>query len=203
MQRRSSARVHAAFVMEQTLGHVTHSQNLRQAVETRSEISAEWLAVPFAARGAERLIPVMRSNWSVRASWRARRALDAAMSRSRFDIVFFHTQVTSLFSHSIMRRLPSIVSMDATPMNYDSIGASYGHSPAGGGMLDRRKYELNKRSFQSAAALVTWTEWARQSLVSDYGVDPEIVRVISPGAATEFFELGQSRAAPPANGTNE
>src|SRR4028119_901210 len=88
--------IRAAFVMEQTLGHVTHAQNLRSALAVQGEIVPTWLPVPFPVTGPGRALPVWRSNWSVRASWRARRALDAALATELHNAVFIHTQVASL-----------------------------------------------------------------------------------------------------------
>ena len=179
--------------MEQTLGHVTHGRNLRAVLAQQSHVRPTWLPIPFDVRGPARLIPLVRSNWSVRASWRARRALDTALRTETHDAVFFHTQVASLFSTSVMRRIPSIVSLDATPINYDSVGRYYNHRPAGNGLLDRQKYRLNQRALQAATALVSWSEWTRRSLVDDYQIDPSRIRVIAPGAAPEFFRIGQHR----------
>jgi glycosyltransferase involved in cell wall biosynthesis len=92
-----------------------------------------------------------------------------------------------------MRRVPSVISLDATPINYDSLGVSYGHRPAGDGFLDHRKHALNRLAYESAAALVTWSEWARRSLVDDYGIDSRAVSVITPGAAPTYFDLGAAR----------
>ena len=192
-----SSRVRAAFVFEQTLGHVTHFRNLRDFAAQQSVVEPAWLPIQFEVTGAARLLPVLRSNWSVRASWRARRALDAALARSPLDALFFHTQTTSLFSISLMRRIPTVVSMDATPINYDSLGEHYGHRPANDGFLDRQKYQLNRAAFQAATRLVTWSDWARRSLIDDYGIEGDRVRVLAPGAATAFFEIGRARAADP------
>src|SRR5207302_10160589 len=131
---------------------------------------------------------------------RARRALDRVLAQGRTDALLFHTQVTALFSVQHMRRLPAIVSLDATPINYDSVGAAYGHRPAGDGWLDQQKYRMNRAVLHTAAGLVTWSDWARRSVLEDYGVEAERVRVIAPGAAGAYFELGEHRyAAQPAN----
>ncbi|MBV9175279.1 MAG: glycosyltransferase family 4 protein [Chloroflexi bacterium] len=184
--------VRAAFVMEQSLGHVTHYRNLREFTDTQPDVTPVWLPIPFDVRGADRLMPVLRSNWSVRASWRALRALNNV--HGPLHAIVFHTQVTSLLASNIMRRVPSLISLDATPMNYDTMGEHYGHRPAGDGLLDRRKYELNRRAFRAATRLVTWSDWARRSLVDDYGVDPARISVLAPGAGEAYFELGQRRA---------
>jgi glycosyltransferase involved in cell wall biosynthesis len=185
--------VRTAFVMEQALGHVTHARNLQSLVAERSDIASTWLPIPFDVRGAARFLPLLRSNWSVRASWRARRALSTALAHTPHDALVFHTQVTALFSVALMRRLPSIVSMDATPINYDRVGAYYGHRPAGNTFLDTRKFQMNQAVFTAAAALVTWSNWARASLIDDYATDPARIHVLAPGAAPAYFEIGERR----------
>ena len=184
-----------AFVMEQTLGHVTHARNLRAALAERPSLDPCWLPIPFGVTGAARLIPLYRGNWSVRASWRARRALRSALAHGPLDALLFHTQVTSLFSADLMRQIPTVISLDATPFNYDEVGASYGHRAANDGFLDRQKYQMNRRALHGAVALVAWSEWAKRSLVEDYGVDPARVRVLAPGASSAFFEVGRQRFA--------
>jgi glycosyltransferase involved in cell wall biosynthesis len=185
-----------AFVMEQTLGHVTHARNLASALAERPELSADWLPIPFEVGGLARLLPYYRGNWSVRASWRARRALDASEARGPLNGLMFHTQCTALFSVDRMRRLPAVISLDATPLNFDHVSriGGYTHRPAGESFLDRQKYLMNRRAFHAAAALVPWSEWARRSLIDEYGVDPARIRVLAPGAAPEFFALGRQRA---------
>ena len=42
---------------------------------------------------------------------------------------------------------------------------------------------------------MSWSEWAKESLVRDYGVAPDRVRVIPPGAAPAYFEVGRERLA--------
>src|SRR5437588_11692780 len=101
--------IRTAFVMEQALGHVTHYRNLREFTDRQADIAPTWLPIPFDVRGAARWVPLLRSNWSVRASWRARRALNAARARGPLDAVVFHTQVTSLFSVGLLRDIPSVI----------------------------------------------------------------------------------------------
>src|SRR5436190_23585038 len=97
-----------AFVMEQALGHVTHARNLAAALGDRGDIEPTWLPIPFETHGAARFLPLLRSNWSVRASWRARRALHAALTSRDVGALVFHTQVTALFSVGLMRRTPTL-----------------------------------------------------------------------------------------------
>lgn len=168
------------FVMEQTLGHITHYRNLRATVDDDASVAPTWYPLAFAPRGAWETLPPIRGNWSVRASLRARRLLDRDNAAERFDALFFHTQVTTLLSAKLMHHIPTVVSLDATPINYDAVGAAYGHAPSSG-PIERVKRRLNKRTLHAASALVAWCDWARQSLIDDYGVDASRITVVAPG----------------------
>jgi glycosyltransferase involved in cell wall biosynthesis len=181
--------VRAAFLMEQTLGHVTHAQNLRAAAARHPELEVTWIPIPFETTGVARFVPGYR-NWSVRASWRAR----ARLARGGFDALFFHTQVTSLFSAGLMRRVPSVVSLDATPLNFDSVAEAYGHRRSRGTWLDAQKHRLNVAALSAAKALVTWSEWAASSLVREYGIPRERILVRAPGASRAYLAIGEERS---------
>lgn len=173
------------FVMEQTLGHVTHYRNMRATIDADPSVNATWYPLAFPPRGTLETLPVLRDNWSMRASMRARRAL-AHDGAGRFDALFFHTQVTTLLCVELMRRIPSVISLDATPINYDAVGSAYGHQRARGG-VELLKVALNKRSLHAARALVTWCDWARRSLIDDYGVDATRITVIPPGVNLDLW----------------
>lgn len=186
------ARPAVGFVMEQTLGHVTHYANLRAAVDANPTVSATWYPLNFAPNDRLERLPFLRSNWSARASWRAWSTLMRADAAHRFDSLFFHTQVTTLLCSRLMRRVPSVVSLDATPRNYDVVGAAYGHRQ-GPAMVEALKRSVNARSLHAARALVTWCEWARQSLIHDYGVAGDRVAVIPPGVNLKLWPRPEPR----------
>ncbi len=192
--------IRAAFVMEQSLGHVTHGMNLRDFLSAQQEVVPTWLPIPFTVGGAGRALPLWRSNWSLRASWRARRALEGALGTSLHQAVLFHTQVVSLFSTGIMKRVPSIISLDATPINFDTVAQYYDHRPATDGWVDRQKYRLVREAFHAASALVSWSEWAKGSLTDDYGIEASKIHILAPGAAPAYFEIGRRRHAAGAEG---
>lgn len=178
IRQNDQTRLRLCFVMEQTLGHVTHYKNLRAAVDAEAAVEATWFPLTFAPRGTLETLPLLRSNWSMRASLRARRMLGS--DNPPYDALFFHSQVATLFSTARMRMVPTVISLDATPRNYDEVGAAYGHR-RGSAALEGLKDALNRRALHAARALVTWCEWTRRSLIADYGVVPERVTVIPPG----------------------
>ncbi|MGH2515388.1 MAG: glycosyltransferase family 4 protein, partial [Ktedonobacterales bacterium] len=151
---------------------------LLRYVRTDETVKPTWLPIEFAVPDRWRRVPLLHSNWSVRASLLAHQDIRRARRKTKLDAIFYHTQVTSLLSTRITD-LPTIISLDATPLNYDTVGAFYGHTA--GGPLEKLKFRLNKRALDHAEALVTWCQWAKDSLVADYGVLPEKVTVIPPG----------------------
>ena len=179
------------FALEYSLGHVTHAQNLKRALADRADVAATYVDLPYdGMRGAWTRLPGVRSNWSLRASLGAYLGLRG--QARRLDALLFHTQVTSLFSAGLMRRVPSVVSLDATPLQYDALGAFYGHVPSSNTRLEALKKRLNQRAFGAARHLVTWSQWAKDSLASDYGVPPEKVVVIPPGIDTALWDFSRS-----------
>ncbi len=176
------------FVLEQALGHVTHAQNLRRTLANDPRDQASYMDIPYYdTPGWQSKLPGVRSNWSVRASLAAYQMLRP--QAGQLDAALFHTQVTSLFSAGLMRRVPSVVSLDATPVQYDALGALYGHVPSGSARLENIKKRLNQRSFHAARHLVTWSEWAKGSLVADYGVSADKITVIPPGIDLDLWDF--------------
>ncbi len=180
-----------SFVMEQTLGHVTHYRNLRSAIEADGRLGATWFPLAFPPAGRVESLPLIRGNWSVRSSMRARHLLTPDQVG---DAVFFHTQVTTLLSVGLLRRIPSVISLDATPINYDTVGLGYGHG-RGNRHVENLKRRLHSRPLLAAHALVTWCDWARRSLVSDYGVAEERISVIPPGVPLALWPSPATRSS--------
>jgi glycosyltransferase involved in cell wall biosynthesis len=169
-----------AFVIEQALGHVTHGRNLQANVGKDSQVQPYWALVPWETHGLAARVPFYRSNWTVRAGWRARRMVGELASQVPLDAIFFHTQVPAVLSINWLRQIPGVVSLDATPLQYDELGEFYGHS-AGPAWLERLKWRSTRDCLAEARRVVTWTEWAKGGLIRDYDMAPEKVSVIPPG----------------------
>jgi glycosyltransferase involved in cell wall biosynthesis len=168
------------FLLEQSLGHVTHTKNLLANVALDSDVHAHWGLIDFEVKGLGSRIPVYRSNWTVRAGVRARREVARINRRTRLDALFFHTQVPAVLAQSWLGKIPGIVSLDATPLQYDELGAFYKHEK-GPAWLENLKWRLNRDCFRSARRLVAWAEWTKLGLVRDYEVPGDKITVIPPG----------------------
>lgn len=161
------------FVVEQVLGHITHGQNLQANVARDSSIRADWSMPVWDAPGLAGKVP----NWTVKVGLQVRRDL-AQMQRP--DVLFFHTQVTAVLAQDWLKRIPSIISIDATPLQYDSLGEFYTHKQ-GPSWMENLKYRLDRNCFQAAHHIVTWSEWAKEGLIRDYEIPADKITVIPPG----------------------
>lgn len=184
-QLQGGRRPRLLFVVEQTLGHVAHTHNLERALAAQPDVCWEVIRIPYrTAGGPLRLTPL--GTWSWRASWDARRQLDARLRRGPVDALFLHTQATALLCSGLLARIPGIVSLDATPANLDQVGRAYGHA-RGPERIERLKRQAVSRPLRAASAVVAWCRWAADSLVADYGIEPERIQVIPPGVDTALF----------------
>ncbi len=98
-----------------------------------------------------------------------------------YQLLHFHTQIQAYSSVSVMQQIPTVITTDMT-----AISASRQKTirfPS----TYRINIELDRRVFRAAAHTVVFTEWARRSLVEDYGISPDRVSVIPPGSRLETF----------------
>jgi glycosyltransferase involved in cell wall biosynthesis len=180
-----------AFIMEQVLGHITHTQNLERNVGRDPEIRAAWGLLRFESSGLPARLPLY-GNWTVRAGLQARTALRSISRRMPLDAIFFHTQVPAVLARDWVRRVPSIISMDATPLQYDRLGQFYNHR-VGSPPMELMRWRLNRDSLLAARHIVTWSDWAKDGL-AEYEVSAEKITTIPPGVNTDDWTRPAPRA---------
>ncbi len=171
------------FVLEQTLGHITHSANLQHLVGADPDVDAVFAPIAFDVDGWAAHVPGF-GNWTVRAGVRTRRAIRGLLRSGPVDALFIHTQVPAILSPDHVKRLPTVVSLDATPIQYDELGAHYGHD-TGGRLAERLKWRANTACFARADAVVVWAAWTKAGLVDRYEVPADKIHVIPPGVDVE------------------
>jgi glycosyltransferase involved in cell wall biosynthesis len=181
------------FIMEQALGHVTHTKNLQANVPNDPDVRAHWGLIPFGATGLAGRIPVYKSNWTVRAGIRARGAVARIARETNLDALFFHTQVPAILAAGWLRKIPGVVSLDATPMQYDELGQFYQHEP-GPAWMESLKWRLNRDCYRAARHLVAWGEWTKRGLIDGYEVPADKITVIPPGVNVRDWQRPMPRA---------
>jgi glycosyltransferase involved in cell wall biosynthesis len=180
------------FLMEQALGHVAYGLGLREALARRTDLECVWLDIPFGP-GRFGKLPLVGRNWTLRGSLRARRAGERASRGQPFDALFIHTQTIALFSASRMASVPTLLSLDATPLNYDELSHAY-RDPIHAAPIERAKLWAHRTVMRNARRFTCWSEWAKASLVRDYEVAGEKVTVIHPGTVVSKFPDPSARA---------
>ncbi len=178
------------FIVEQALGHVTHGKNLQKNIAQDDSIDAAWGLPSWDADGLAGRV----NNWTVKAGLQARQAVGRMQREKKLDALLFHTQVTAVLAQDWISRIPSIVSLDATPLQYDSLGEFYDHE-AGSGKAESVKFWLNKRCYEKAAHLITWSDWARDGLVEQYGISAEKITTIAPGVNINEWQSHSARTS--------
>ena len=182
-----------AFVIEQALGHVAYGMGLKEALADRRDLEGVWIEVPYSL-GSFGRVPYIGPNWTLRGSARAWKRIRKAHRERPLDALFLHTQTVSLFAGAQMGRIPTLLSLDATPKNLDEIGGSYAHA-VGGKVLEGLKLMAHRRVMRRAERFTTWSNWAKESLVRDYGAPAEMVTVIHPGTVLSNFPSPDTREA--------
>ena len=161
--------------MEQTLGHRTHYLNLRRYEEVVTGCRLRWLPVEF----RDGRVP-----WTVTGGLAARRAIKPLLPR--VDAVFIHTTTLAPLAVDYFRHCPTILSTDGTPFNKRAMRQAYGMKPERYG-TGQAKRLLYREVFARARGFVAWSNWAKHSLVEDYGCREQDVAVISPGIDVDHF----------------
>ena len=112
----------------------------------------------------------------------ARRLAVRKLSQVQYSTLHFHTQVLALLSVDLMKKIPAVVSIDQTGVQVSQEKTSpnfrWTYTPYG---------LLEKRVFEAAARVVTTTEWARKSVIEDYKIDENKVKVVYPGINIAMF----------------
>ncbi len=183
------------FVMETTLGHNTTYTNLKNFISKQPDVDPAWMPVRPWEDDRSARTPLVRNNYALTASLRAHDMVTGCLRQERLDALVYNTQSAALLSLGLARRLPTIVMMDATPVNMDRIAGSYNHRPASFlNPMDLVKLRWDRRIFESAGALIVYSQWAADSVIRDYGIDPAKVSVIPLGMDLRAWRPSAPRA---------
>jgi glycosyltransferase involved in cell wall biosynthesis len=180
------------FVLEQALGHVAYGMSLRGALAGRRDIDCVWLEVTFEEGEFQRLALLGESYW-LRGNLRARRAIARAERERPLDALFVHTPMIGVLAADYIGKIPTMLSLDATPRNYDELAEWYGHK-VGSGPAERAKLLVHRAIMRRARRVTTWSQWVKDSVVRDYGVPADAVTVIHPGTTFAYFPDPSARA---------
>jgi glycosyltransferase involved in cell wall biosynthesis len=122
-------------------------------------------------------------------SFFARRYLEGYLKIYQPTVIHLHTQGIALLADYLLRKFPSVISIDYTTASL----AKEHPSPAS--ITYQPIVALERKCFQSATHIVTWSARARYSVINDYGIAPEkVTHIDCPLLLDEFTYISRDRA---------
>ena len=100
-----------------------------------------------------------------------------------YSALHFHSYIFASLSIDLMKKLPTVISLDET----ESLISQY--TPPSFRWTHYPNIALGKRVFEAAAQIVTFSEWARKSVIKDYKINEEKVKVVYPGVDLDVLVL--------------
>lgn len=185
--------IRACCVMEQHVGHRAFYRNLRPQIEADRRLAVDWAEITYWRQdGVLERLPVLPAGarGALRGMWQVR----SALARASYDVVLYNTQVPAALALGRYHRAPAVVMTDITPLQYDQMGANYGHRADRFAPFRWWKRRQNARLFRQAAWMVPWSNWVRHSLLQDYGVAASRTQVIPPGLDLERWQPNPGKA---------
>jgi glycosyltransferase involved in cell wall biosynthesis len=193
-------------VSEGVLGHASVLGQLRGALDARDDVEARYATVPEPGRPGRVLLrrsellgelDLFTLRWRLRWSWYTRRLLASGVEWA--DVAFVSTQACSLLSVGVMRRLPCVLSVDATVRQFAALEYNRARDRFSG-IGEAILAALERRAVRSAAAAVAWSDWNARALVEEYGIPPERAVTIHPGIDVSWLSDGADRRGPRTDG---
>jgi alpha-maltose-1-phosphate synthase len=199
--RASSPVTGVLSVQMRSVGHKTYAKILRDTSsdETDIHVDSYWVDDERSAwtkivrKIAECRVPKLSSRnldlRRARAEWATGNMsyqLARRKARSKaYDVLHFHTQTAAFGSVSLMKSIPTVVTIDMTAfqlMREHNAGPAWTYRP---------NVLMERSVFAEAAHIVAFSDWARDSVVNEHGIAPGRVSVITPGVLTEAFHTPQ------------
>lgn len=177
------------FVMDQIAGHITNYHNLRSVANQDPELNANWHEIYYYIENGklekfrEKFTSFVPTYYTgiMRATWEMHKAL----RHQQYDAMFSNASVSIFFTHKF-RKTPTLLDFDSTPRQIDRM-ESYG-SAQDSAPIAYVKYKLSQRVAQSATILQAWSNWAKDSMVKEYGIPENKVVVNPPGVDLQYWQ---------------
>jgi glycosyltransferase involved in cell wall biosynthesis len=169
-------------------------------------VNATWLPIELKPREIIARIPPFSLNASLKNGAIARARLSLLeKSGKTFDAAFINHVTPASLLTGFMKRVPTILSLDATPILMDRYSRWYGvgASSSPGNFIERAKHRFTQNIYGSAAMIVAWSSLVKSSLIGDYGVREERIRVIPPGIDLRAWGAPRTKAAQNTDGARQ
>ena len=179
-----SAKKHSFLFVSAPFGGINvYFENLRDVLSSRDDIETTWVFIEFYPKELIARLPPVSTNWTLKGGLLTRLRIGALeRSGQRFDAAIVNHLIPLFFLKKFMRRVPTLISCDGTPIIFDPYKELFFKHP-----IRRIKFQQDlkkayaQRRFESAAYLLAWSLLAKESLISDYGIREDKIAVVPPG----------------------
>jgi glycosyltransferase involved in cell wall biosynthesis len=173
------------FFAESQVGVGSVGQTLKRVAHRSADPRFDWVDITYRREdGREEVLPLPRH---VSGIARGFLQVSAGLSRGRADVLVFLTHNPAVLHPMAIRRRPTVLWTDVTPLQLDEQADRYDLPREGGWLLPRLKRAAVQTTFRAAALCLGWSEWARRSLVESYGVPESQTGVLPPGIDLEVW----------------
>lgn len=130
----------------------------------------------------DRNLDFFPARYEIATSYMARRLLRRILPNVAPDVLHFHTQGLALLSTDIMRKMPTVITADRTAML-----TAHHQTADGWHWTYKPSTRLESEPLRCAAAVVTFSKWAADSMAALYGIPADRLHVVSPGVDLELM----------------
>lgn len=202
---------HVLSIIEEYLGHKTYGRLMRDYFDQTDSCKVDFYWYneerELRTRIINRLLSYYPQNkwiqnqnvdfhvfrFQIGFAYMARRLALRKRLNANYSVLHFHTQPLAYLAIDLMKQIPTVVSIDRTiaQASQEKTAPQFRWTYAPNLWLDRRVFE-------QAAAIVTFSEVVRQSVIEDFQIDDRKVKVIYPGVNLNQITI-PDRAKPTAS----
>ena len=122
-------------------------------------------------------------------SFFARRCLERRLKNAQPDVLHLHTQGIAFLAVPLFKKFPSVVSID-----YTAALLAKDH-PYPSRVTYQPIIAAEKKCFEAAAHVISWSDKARKSVIEDYKISPDKVTTIPPTVPLDILNSSARKPA--------
>lgn len=181
-------------LMEKHMGHGTYGELLRKGFQevTTTAVDFYWyheqrqldtkiirrLLTPYFPNEwiRKQNLDLRRFRAQISFAYMARKLALKLLTKKHYSALHLHTYILGFLSLDLMQKIPTVVSLDMT-----SYQAAQEKTDAQFMWTYAPNFWMGKKVFKAAKKIVTRSQWGRQSVINDYNIEPDKVKVVYPG----------------------
>jgi glycosyltransferase involved in cell wall biosynthesis len=176
------------FIMSTEVGLRTQFINWKSGLTPDLGINPEWIVIDWARNhsivGRIPLLPI-----ELKARTLAEMQLRTGLRKGPFDALFVAQERMFHGTNGFLFKQDFFITADVTAKQLEAFGSLYNMGPRGPVVYEQHKHRERRERFRHARALFPWSRWAADSMVNDYGANPDTIHIIPPGVDPEQWNM--------------